>query len=159
MGLHIAPFKVTQWLSQCMWFRTSHGPACTGTASNWPALPVNSSPLQTHAAPCAEVSHRHPFCVCVCASDLWFLSVYVLSLFADCVIEGQNTRVANGSSWTDSEDSCVTCTCNVSLQRISSWSRWHLQNESTIHGLQCSGDHCSLLHTSSNDIINLGRAH
>ncbi|XP_075885031.1 kielin/chordin-like protein [Nelusetta ayraudi] len=31
----------------------------------------------------------------------------------DCVIEGQNRRVANGSSWTDSEDSCVTCTCNL----------------------------------------------
>lgn len=30
----------------------------------------------------------------------------------DCVIEGQNRRVANGSSWTDSDDDCVTCTCN-----------------------------------------------
>ncbi|TMS05280.1 Kielin/chordin-like protein [Larimichthys crocea] len=31
----------------------------------------------------------------------------------DCVIEGQNRRVANGSSWTDSDDDCVTCTCNL----------------------------------------------
>ncbi|KAM8892202.1 kielin/chordin-like protein isoform 2-T2 [Spinachia spinachia] len=31
----------------------------------------------------------------------------------DCVIEGQNRRVANGSSWTDSADNCVTCTCNL----------------------------------------------
>ncbi|KAM7414471.1 hypothetical protein PAMA_019340 [Pampus argenteus] len=31
----------------------------------------------------------------------------------ECVIEGQNKRVANGSSWTDSDDGCVTCTCNL----------------------------------------------
>ncbi len=36
----------------------------------------------------------------------------------DCVIEGQNRRVANGSSWTDSDDDCVTCTCNVSLTEM-----------------------------------------
>ncbi|KAK2842201.1 hypothetical protein Q5P01_012401 [Channa striata] len=30
----------------------------------------------------------------------------------DCVIEGQNRRVANGSIWTDSDDDCITCTCN-----------------------------------------------
>ncbi|XP_070763397.1 kielin/chordin-like protein [Enoplosus armatus] len=30
-----------------------------------------------------------------------------------CVIEGQNRRMANGSSWTDSDDDCVTCTCNL----------------------------------------------
>lgn len=33
----------------------------------------------------------------------------------DCVIEGQNRWVANGSRWTDSDDDCVTCTCHVSL--------------------------------------------
>ncbi|TNN00883.1 hypothetical protein fugu_012129 [Takifugu bimaculatus] len=32
---------------------------------------------------------------------------------ADCVIEGQNRRVANGSRWTDSDDDCITCTCNL----------------------------------------------
>lgn len=31
----------------------------------------------------------------------------------DCVIEGQN-RVVNGSIWKDSDDDCITCTCNVS---------------------------------------------
>ncbi|XP_068507212.1 kielin/chordin-like protein isoform X1 [Syngnathus scovelli] len=31
----------------------------------------------------------------------------------ECVIEGQNQRVASGSSWTDSADDCVTCTCNL----------------------------------------------
>ncbi|XP_072290734.1 kielin/chordin-like protein [Eucyclogobius newberryi] len=31
----------------------------------------------------------------------------------DCVIEGQGRQVANGSSWTDSDDHCVTCTCNL----------------------------------------------
>ncbi|CAK6951146.1 kielin/chordin-like protein [Scomber scombrus] len=31
----------------------------------------------------------------------------------ECVIEGQNKRMANGSSWTDSDDDCVTCTCNL----------------------------------------------
>lgn len=31
----------------------------------------------------------------------------------DCVIEGQDRRVTNGSSWTDSDDDCVTCTCNL----------------------------------------------
>ncbi|XP_026167747.1 kielin/chordin-like protein isoform X2 [Mastacembelus armatus] len=31
----------------------------------------------------------------------------------ECVIEGQNRRVANGSTWTDSDDDCVTCTCNL----------------------------------------------
>ncbi|XP_056907493.1 kielin/chordin-like protein [Takifugu flavidus] len=31
----------------------------------------------------------------------------------DCVIEGQNRRVANGSRWTDSDDDCITCTCNL----------------------------------------------
>ncbi|XP_069019593.1 kielin/chordin-like protein [Embiotoca jacksoni] len=31
----------------------------------------------------------------------------------DCVIEGQNRRVTNGTSWTDSDDDCVTCTCNL----------------------------------------------
>ncbi|XP_071783371.2 kielin/chordin-like protein [Centroberyx gerrardi] len=31
----------------------------------------------------------------------------------DCVIEGQKRRVPNGSSWTDSDDDCVTCTCNL----------------------------------------------
>ncbi|XP_017261029.1 kielin/chordin-like protein isoform X2 [Kryptolebias marmoratus] len=30
----------------------------------------------------------------------------------DCVIEGQNRRVTNGTTWTDSDDDCVTCTCN-----------------------------------------------
>ncbi|XP_029952600.1 kielin/chordin-like protein [Salarias fasciatus] len=29
----------------------------------------------------------------------------------DCVLEGQNKRVTNGSSWTDSDDDCVKCTC------------------------------------------------
>uniref|UniRef100_A0A1A8B690 Kielin/chordin-like protein n=1 Tax=Nothobranchius furzeri TaxID=105023 RepID=A0A1A8B690_NOTFU len=31
----------------------------------------------------------------------------------DCVIESQNKRVTSGSSWTDSDDDCVTCTCNL----------------------------------------------
>uniref|UniRef100_H3DPF7 Kielin cysteine rich BMP regulator n=1 Tax=Tetraodon nigroviridis TaxID=99883 RepID=H3DPF7_TETNG len=31
----------------------------------------------------------------------------------DCVIEGQNRRVANGSRWTDSDDDCITCTCRL----------------------------------------------
>ncbi|KAM6936923.1 kielin/chordin-like protein [Xenentodon cancila] len=31
----------------------------------------------------------------------------------DCVIEVQHRRVANGTSWTDSSDDCVTCTCNL----------------------------------------------
>ncbi|XP_034032503.1 kielin/chordin-like protein isoform X2 [Thalassophryne amazonica] len=31
----------------------------------------------------------------------------------DCVIEGQNGRVSNGSTWMDSDDDCVTCTCNM----------------------------------------------
>lgn len=31
----------------------------------------------------------------------------------DCVIEGQDKQMTNGSSWTDSEDDCVTCTCNL----------------------------------------------
>ncbi|XP_035499032.2 kielin/chordin-like protein [Scophthalmus maximus] len=34
------------------------------------------------------------------------------SVCKDCVIEGQG-KVTNGSSWTDSEDNCVTCTCNL----------------------------------------------
>ncbi|CAI5664367.1 unnamed protein product [Oreochromis niloticus] len=29
----------------------------------------------------------------------------------DCVIEDQNRRVLNGTSWKDSKDDCVTCTC------------------------------------------------
>ncbi|KAK7892159.1 hypothetical protein WMY93_024122 [Mugilogobius chulae] len=31
----------------------------------------------------------------------------------DCVIEGQDKKVTNGSSWTDSDDHCITCTCNL----------------------------------------------
>ncbi|CAB1323115.1 unnamed protein product, partial [Coregonus sp. 'balchen'] len=31
----------------------------------------------------------------------------------ECVIEGEKRRVSNGESWTDSEDECVTCTCNL----------------------------------------------
>ncbi|KAG9345614.1 hypothetical protein JZ751_008758, partial [Albula glossodonta] len=31
----------------------------------------------------------------------------------ECVIEGDNQRVANGESWTDSVDECITCTCNL----------------------------------------------
>ncbi|XP_056455381.1 kielin/chordin-like protein [Gadus chalcogrammus] len=31
----------------------------------------------------------------------------------ECVIEGQDARVPSGSSWTDSDDDCVTCTCNL----------------------------------------------
>ncbi|XP_028305155.1 kielin/chordin-like protein isoform X2 [Gouania willdenowi] len=31
----------------------------------------------------------------------------------DCVIEGQNRHVINGTSWTDSDDDCVKCTCNL----------------------------------------------
>ncbi|CAL8296622.1 unnamed protein product, partial [Boreogadus saida] len=31
----------------------------------------------------------------------------------ECVIEGQDARVSSGSSWTDSVDDCVTCTCNL----------------------------------------------
>ncbi|XP_072241827.1 kielin/chordin-like protein [Leuresthes tenuis] len=31
----------------------------------------------------------------------------------DCVIEDQNRRVTNGTSWTDSDDDCVTCSCNL----------------------------------------------
>ncbi|XP_049429825.1 kielin/chordin-like protein [Epinephelus fuscoguttatus] len=30
-----------------------------------------------------------------------------------CVIDGSNRHVPNGSSWTDSDDDCVTCTCNL----------------------------------------------
>lgn len=36
----------------------------------------------------------------------------------ECVIEGQK-RVANSSFWKDSDDDCVTCTCNVSWTGIS----------------------------------------
>ncbi|KAM6960594.1 kielin/chordin-like protein [Aplochiton taeniatus] len=32
---------------------------------------------------------------------------------SECVIEGQGKRIPNGSSWTDSDDDCVTCTCNL----------------------------------------------
>ncbi|CAL8376149.1 unnamed protein product, partial [Arctogadus glacialis] len=31
----------------------------------------------------------------------------------ECVIEGQDARVPSGSIWTDSDDDCVTCTCNL----------------------------------------------
>ncbi|XP_057692025.1 kielin/chordin-like protein isoform X3 [Corythoichthys intestinalis] len=31
----------------------------------------------------------------------------------DCVLEGQNRRVPSGSSWTDSDDNCVTCSCKL----------------------------------------------
>ncbi|XP_077451474.1 kielin/chordin-like protein isoform X1 [Stigmatopora argus] len=31
----------------------------------------------------------------------------------DCVLEGQNRRVPSGSRWTDSQDNCVTCSCNL----------------------------------------------
>ncbi|CAL8263592.1 unnamed protein product [Merluccius merluccius] len=31
----------------------------------------------------------------------------------ECVIDGQHVRVPSGSSWTDSDDDCVTCTCNL----------------------------------------------
>ncbi|XP_013888896.1 kielin/chordin-like protein isoform X2 [Austrofundulus limnaeus] len=30
----------------------------------------------------------------------------------ECVIEGQNRRVTSSTSWTDSDDNCVTCVCN-----------------------------------------------
>lgn len=33
---------------------------------------------------------------------------------AECVIEGKGRRVASGASWRDTDDECVTCTCNVS---------------------------------------------
>ncbi|XP_029499285.1 kielin/chordin-like protein [Oncorhynchus nerka] len=31
----------------------------------------------------------------------------------ECVMEGEKRHVSNGESWTDSEDECVTCTCNL----------------------------------------------
>ncbi|KAL0968355.1 hypothetical protein UPYG_G00265780 [Umbra pygmaea] len=31
----------------------------------------------------------------------------------ECVIEGGKRRVSNGGNWTDSEDECITCTCNL----------------------------------------------
>ncbi|XP_056138469.1 kielin/chordin-like protein [Lampris incognitus] len=31
----------------------------------------------------------------------------------ECVIEGQKRRVPNGGRWTDSDDDCVTCACNL----------------------------------------------
>ncbi|XP_049339427.1 kielin/chordin-like protein isoform X2 [Astyanax mexicanus] len=30
-----------------------------------------------------------------------------------CVVEGERGRVSNGESWTDSEDECITCSCNM----------------------------------------------
>ncbi|XP_017571659.1 kielin/chordin-like protein [Pygocentrus nattereri] len=30
-----------------------------------------------------------------------------------CVLEGERRRVSNGESWTDSEDECITCSCNL----------------------------------------------
>lgn len=30
-----------------------------------------------------------------------------------CVIESQNQRMINGTSWTDSDDDCITCTCKL----------------------------------------------
>lgn len=44
----------------------------------------------------------------------YILNIVVLC-HTDCVIEGQNRRVANGSRWTDSDDDCITCTCRVSF--------------------------------------------
>ncbi|KAL4659485.1 kielin/chordin-like protein [Arapaima gigas] len=31
----------------------------------------------------------------------------------ECVIKGESRRVANGESWVDSVDECITCTCNL----------------------------------------------
>ncbi len=124
--------KHTRWLwfstlTQYVWFRTWHGPAYTRCASRSLALLQNSSPLQTHAALCVKVRcHRLSLCLSVPCAFLNLQKVFIALkhkqdcecsavLHTDCVIEGQNRRVANGSSWTDSADDCVTCTCNVSL--------------------------------------------
>lgn len=64
----------------------------------------------------------------------------------DCVIEGQNRRVANGSRWTDSDDDCITCTCNVSLRMQRASAREH--NTSYISELHIykSQSHYSVKH-------------
>ncbi|XP_053741751.1 kielin/chordin-like protein [Synchiropus splendidus] len=72
----------------------------------------------------------------------------------DCVIEGQNRRVANGSSWTDSDDDCVTCTCNLgqiecSIEECSSLNCLSGQKPAKIPGkccLECQDSRASCLY-------------
>lgn len=45
------------------------------------------------------------------------LPVYVFSLVyvfvSECVLEGDKTHVLSGQRWTDQENECITCICNV----------------------------------------------
>lgn len=40
-----------------------------------------------------------------------------LHLFpTECVVEAKGGRVADGDSWRDPSNACITCTCHVSWQ-------------------------------------------
>lgn len=55
------------------------------------------SEMKTH---CNFILKLYVVCMCVCVSE--------------CVLDGDKTRVPNGWKWTDKENECVTCVCNVS---------------------------------------------
>uniref|UniRef100_A0A4W5K2T8 Kielin cysteine rich BMP regulator n=1 Tax=Hucho hucho TaxID=62062 RepID=A0A4W5K2T8_9TELE len=61
----------------------------------WTCLHQSCPPLSCRH----EEHHTHPDSCCPVCDE--------------CVIEGEKRRVSNGESWTDSEDECVTCTCNL----------------------------------------------
>lgn len=40
-----------------------------------------------------------------------------ISLSSECVVEAEGRTVADGESWRDPSNACVTCTCRVSWGR------------------------------------------
>lgn len=118
--------SVSQDLTWTCLHRTCPSLSCPATEQFTP--PDSCCPVcKGESGPC--------FLTFACSLGLSMLKSHVHYLFvfyAVCVIEGQ-TRVANGSNWTDSDDDCVTCACNVSQAQILGFVRVDLRKTSKIH--------------------------
>ncbi|XP_034734849.1 kielin/chordin-like protein isoform X1 [Etheostoma cragini] len=96
-------------------------PVCAQPLSNCTAALIGNEVLATDdpcfTCQCQDLTWTclHQNCLpLTCPLNEQFVSPHsCCPVCKDCVIEGQNRRVANGSSWTDSDDDCVTCTCNL----------------------------------------------
>lgn len=41
-------------------------------------------------------------------------SPFLISSYSECMVEAEGRTVADGESWQDPSNACITCTCQVS---------------------------------------------
>ncbi|XP_078275752.1 kielin/chordin-like protein isoform X1 [Rhinoraja longicauda] len=96
-------------------------PSCAQPLSNCTAA-LGGSELLATDDPCYTCQCKDLTWICVHQSCLP-LSCPISEQFTpagaccptcdECVIEGENQRVSDGETWTDSVDECITCSCNL----------------------------------------------